>query len=337
MVALIRTLRPLNLGIILLTMLLLEYGLIAPLLKTLPFHEAGSSPFVTSRSHFGLLILSTLMIAGAGNIINDYFDLRADRVNKPDRVVIGRQVKRRVAMLTHFVLNVLGLLIGAWVSWRSGVWFVILFQVFAGGVLWFYSLYLKHEPLIGNLSIALITALIPLMLLLFEFIPLYQALGEGLFIPLRDAELSGKDPSSRLNLIIFWTLAYSCFAFVSTLIRELQKDLADMEGDRTVGARTLPLLLGAKRTKGIALGLIILFLAALGFGWASFLKDLPTLLYMLIGIGTPCFVSAVLLFYGSDEGSGYAKASIAMKLTMLMGILFPIFALAMGPEKIYIP
>ena len=336
MMALIRTLRPLNLGIILLTMLLLEYGLIAPLLKTLPFYEEGTSPFITSRVHFGLLTLSTLMIAGAGNIINDYFDLRADRINKPEKVLIGKRVKRRVAMLTHFILNVMGLLLGAWISWRTGVWFVLLFQLFAAGVLWFYSLYLKHEPLIGNISVALITAMIPLLILLFEFIPLYEALGKGLFFPVRDAELSGKDPGERLNLIIFWSLAYSCFAFISTLIREIQKDMADMEGDRRMGARTLPLLIGEKRAQGVVLGLTLLFLIALGMGWSFFLKELTTLCYILLGIGTPTLVSTALMFRG-DGASGYAKASNAMKTTMLMGILFPIFALIMGPESIYIP
>ncbi len=334
MLALIRTLRPLNLGIIVLTMLVLEYGLIAPILKTLPLPEEGGTPFVTTRVSYGFLIFSTVLIAAAGNIINDYFDLRADRVNKPEKVLIGKRVKRRVAMLTHFVLNVLGLLIGAWVSWRSGVWFVLLFQLFAAGVLWFYSVLLKQEPLIGNLSIALITGLIPLMLLIFEFIPLYEALGKGLFEAFRDAELTGKDPAGRLNLTIFWSLAYSIFAFITTLIREIQKDLADMEGDRKVGCRTLPLVMGEERARTLTAVLIFLFLGTIGFSWHYFLGDLPSLLYVLIGIGAPALISASLLYTGKGR-KGYELASNSMKWTMLMGILFPIFAMILGPEKIY--
>lgn len=334
MFSLIRTLRPLNLGIILLTMLVLEYGLIAPILRTLPFHEGSVHPFVTSRIQFALLILSTLLVAGAGNIINDYFDLRADRVNKPEKVLIGKHLERRTAMLTHFLLNSIAILIALWISWSTGVWFVLLLQIFAAGVLWFYSLYLKHQPLIGNLMIALITAMIPLLLLLFEFIPLYVAYGGELFADLRDAALSDQEPAARLQAVSYWCLAYSGFAFITTLIRELQKDLADLPGDRKVGSRTLPIVMGEKRTSNLTIGLILLFCSGSILSWYVFLGDLPSLLYILGAIGAPALGSAGSLLTDRNR-KGYERASDLMKLTMLMGILFPIFAYLLGPERIY--
>ncbi len=109
-----------------------------------------------------------------------------------------------------------------------------------------------------------------------------------------------------------------------------------MEGDRRVGSKTLPLTLGENRTRDLTSVLMILFLGSLLFCWYLFLKDLPTLLYILLGIGSPCIVGIALLYKG-ELNSRYRLASNCMKWTMLMGILFPIFALIMGPEKIYIP
>lgn len=336
MLALIRTLRPLNLLIIILTMGVLEYGLIAPILRSLPFHEAGGDPFANSRIDFAILIMATVLIAAAGNIINDYFDLRADRVNKPEKVLIGKRVKRRVAMLTHFVLNALALLLAGWVSWRSGVWSVLIFQLFAAAVLWFYSLYLKHRMLLGNLMIALITALIPFLPVLFEIPPLIRYYRSDIFGQVRDAIIGGEAPEEKLYLVLFWTLAYSAFAFITTLIREIQKDMADIEGDRKVGSQTLPIVIGEKRTRIFTGALIFLFLIGLAISWAFFLKDIPSLTYIIAGIGFPSLVSAFLLFSGNSRLS-YFRASTWMKGTMLMGILFPIFVNLVGLETIFFP
>ncbi len=336
MLALLRTLRPLNLLIVVLTMGVLEYGLIAPILHTLPFHDPGELPFATSRIDFALLILATVLIAAAGNIINDYFDLRADRINKPEKVLIGKKVKRRVAMLTHFALNALALLIAAWVSWRSGVWTILLLQLFAAAVLWFYSLYLKHRMLLGNLMIALITALIPFLLVLFEIPPLIRHYRSNLFGQVRDAIIQGGTPEDKLYIVLYWIIAYSAFAFITTLIREIQKDLADLEGDRKVGGRTLPIVIGEKRTRLFCGALILLFFLGIGVSWYIFLNDLPSLTYVLVGIGIPSLISAFLLFK-SDSRRSYVKASNWMKITMLMGILFPIFAHFIGPVSTLLP
>jgi 4-hydroxybenzoate polyprenyltransferase len=195
---------------------------------------------------------------------------------------------------------------------------------------------LKHEPLIGNLMIALITAMIPLLLLFFEFIPLYQAYGNELFAPFREAVLSQEDPAGRLNLIIFWILGYSCFAFITTLIREIQKDLADQPGDRKVGSRTLPIALGEKRTRILVAVLILLFLLGVGLAWGFFLQDTASLLYLIVLIGAPSIWSASLVLKDGGEDR-YERASDRMKWTMLMGILFPIFAHMIGPESIFFP
>lgn len=333
--ALLRTLRPLNLLIIVLTMLLLEYFLLAPILDPLPLGEEGTI-FITSRFHFALLILSTVLIAGAGNIINDYFDIRADRINKPEKSIIGKKLNRRTAMLVHFLFNGLALLIAAYISWRSGVWFVLLFQLFAAGVLWFYSVYLKHEPFVGNFMIALITAMIPILLLLFEFIPLYSALGGDLFDAFHRAAKGGQELAGRLKLGVFWILGYASFAFITTLIREIQKDLADQEGDERTGSRTMPVVMGERRTKSLTGGLFFLFFFALGFAWVIFLGDPYTLIYIFAGIALPAFISAFLM-YGNGSRKRFIQASNWMKLTMLMGILFTIFATQVAPEGAYLP
>ena len=169
---------------------------------------------VFSDFKFFLLSVSTVLIAAAGYIINDYYDIKIDFINKPDRVVIGKSITRRYAILFHSVLSGLGVLIGAYVSlWVGAVNIISIF------LLWLYSNLLKRLPFVGNLSVAFLTGLSLVL------VDLYFHSG---------------------NYMIY---IYANFAFFMTLIREIIKEMEDLKGDNSFGCKTLPIIWGIRKTK----------------------------------------------------------------------------------------
>jgi 4-hydroxybenzoate polyprenyltransferase len=193
MVAFLRLTRPLNLIIIVFTMVAMRYGVVQAYLDASStdlaamaqpsgatvFEKVPGNIFTHGFSGplFWLLVASTVLIAAGGNVINDYFDTRIDRVNKPEAVIVGRSVKRRVAMLGHLVLTGLGVLFGLFTAWKSGQPILVLVPIFAAGALWFYSTKLKRAFLLGNGLVAFLVALVPLTVGLYEIPALAQAYG----------------------------------------------------------------------------------------------------------------------------------------------------------------
>ncbi|HWA33810.1 MAG TPA: geranylgeranylglycerol-phosphate geranylgeranyltransferase [Cyclobacteriaceae bacterium] len=171
-----------------------------------------------------LLSVSTMIIAAAGYIINDYYDVKIDLINKPERVVIGKGMKRRYALFFHTILSVTGVVIGVALNWKIGI-----LNFFCAFLLWLYSNALKREPFVGNFAVALLTGLSILIINI-----LY--------------------PPMSIAIVI-----YALFAFFITLVREIIKDLEDLKGDDTFGCKTLPIVWGIRRTKAFIYILIILF------------------------------------------------------------------------------
>ena len=172
---------------------------------------------------FGLA-LSTMLVAAAGYVINDYYDIKIDLINKPDRVIIGKNIPRRYAILIHTILSVMGIAIGFWLDWRIGV-----INSFSAFLLWLYSNALKRLPFVGNFAVGLLTGIS-----VFVVNVLYPPL-------------------------MVLVAIYSLFAFFMTLVREIIKDLEDLKGDDTFGCRTLPIVWGIRRTKYFTYFLLVLF------------------------------------------------------------------------------
>ncbi len=274
-----RLIRVRNLLIILLTQYLTRILLIGPRDE---WHHILADP----RMH--ILSISTLFIAAAGYIINDYFDVKIDIVNKPERVIIGRYFKRRLAMGAHQFLNITGVFLGLLVS----KW-VFLVNVFCVTLLWFYSERLKKAPFIGNLVVSILTA--------------SSLLVVGIVYPW----------NRRLVLV------YALFSFFITLVREIIKDMEDVRGDQTHGARTLPIVWGMRRTKlflYVLIGgfIVILYLMAhtlsnVILGWLFTLLLLPIswLVYRLVY---------------SDTRREFSRLSSLCKLIMLLGLATMLWA-----------
>ena len=235
-----------------------------------------------------LLSFSTVCIAGAGYIINDYFDVKIDLVNKPERVIIGRYLKRRVALLAHQVLNVVGCLVGLYLS----KW-VFVVDVVSVTLLWFYSAQFKRQPLIGNVVISLLTALSLIVLAVY-----YRQNAEMLLI-------------------------YALFSFGISLLREIIKDMQDIRGDARFGCRTLPIVWGLRRTKYVLYGLIIGFVLTL-FLIASAPGNEPLGGVFLILLLPLAWLTYRLVRADTRRDFGYL--SNLCKLIMLLGILSMIWA-----------
>jgi 4-hydroxybenzoate polyprenyltransferase len=301
-----------NLLIIAFTQYAMRYLLMKPLLPSDTFElQFGDL-------QFALLVLSTMFIAAAGYIINDYFDTRTDLINKPSRVVVGVSISRKKAMILHAILNIIGVGIGVYLAFYVGIPALSLVFVFSTGLLWFYSTNYKKQFLVGNLTVAFLTGLVPLMVVLFEIPLLNREYGE---VMIRyDADF---------NYLFAWVSAFSFFAFITTLIREIIKDAEDLEGDNAYGMRTVPIVLGAFWTRFILVFLIAVTLFALLFLLFRYIffsvdpVDYFSLLYFSLFLVLPLILLAVQVLTARNK-RGYHRASTLIKLVMLSGILYSV-------------
>ncbi len=227
-----------------------------------------------------ILIISTLFIASAGYIINDYYDIKIDYVNKPDRVVIGKHIKRRQVLIIHSIFNFIGIALGAFVSW-----WVMGINMLATFLLWLYSNQLKRLPLWGNLTVSFLTGLSVFVVYLHYY--------------------------SNLESV----LMYASFAFFISLIREIIKDLEDMEGDEKFDCNTLPISIGATQTKKVIYGINILFSVVVFYVTENWQMFFPFFISLVIILGFLC----LKLFY-ADKKQDYAQLSSIAKVIMIIGI-----------------
>jgi len=234
-----------------------------------------------------VLSLSTVIIAAAGYIINDYYDVKIDLINKPERVVIGKDVARRYALLFHSLLSMIGVALGFLLGWKIGV-----INFFSAFLLWWYSNDLKRQPFIGNFVVALLTGLS-----IFLVNILYHV-------------------HSPLVTI------YALFAFAMTLVREIVKDAEDLKGDNTFGCKTLPIIWGVRKTKIFLYFLITLFFISV-IGINQLFEQLP-MYYFFTFLFAP-LVLLVIWLIRADTSKDFHKVSQWCKVIMLLGISSMIF------------
>jgi 4-hydroxybenzoate polyprenyltransferase len=299
-----------NLIIIVLLQFLLRYGLLIPILN-----HYGVSPEL-SHVRFGLLVLATMLLAASGYVINNYFDVSIDRINKPENVVVGREVHRRTALLLHVIFTITGVFIGLFLAYISRKENYALMFIIIPGLLWYYSTTLKKQMLIGNLTIALLTALVPFVVVSLEFATLARIHGNAIL------------QSEACSTAWFWTAGVAFFAFISTIMRELIKDMEDVEGDREAGCHTLPVEMGIDYSRTIVVILSIASIAAL---WLILLfvpqlrNSYITWGYFFLFLTVPYILLAFRTVRARTK-KDFAFISGLSKIIMLMGILFIIVA-----------
>lgn len=234
-----------------------------------------------------LLSSSTILIAAAGYIINDYYDIKIDYVNKPHKVVVGKLVKRRIVLFSHAALNVIGIAIGFYLNLYVGV-----INFVAGFMLWIYSNRLKRMPFIGNVVIASLAGLSILVVAIY-----YQ-----------------RNYSLLVN--------YAVFAFSINLVREVIKDMEDLRGDMRFGSKTLPIIWGLRRTKYFLYGLIILFVFTLFYLSNQLENHILNLFFLLLIVP---IIYLIYLLYRADSQRRFHQLSTFCKLLMLAGISSMVF------------
>ena len=292
-----------NLVFIIITQLLFYYCVYQPLLLYLPDFKI--------RNLYFLLILSSVFIAAAGYIINDYFDIQIDAVNKPNRMVVNKIIKRRWAIVWHLLLSSIGITISFYVSYKIKVWPIFIVNVLCVVALWFYSTHFKKQLLVGNLLIAALTAWVILVVYLFAGADIFSLKG-----------FDTSHPYLNVRKLFKFTLLYASFAFITTLIREVVKDLEDMEGDRKYDCNTMPIAWGVPASKVFVAVWIVVSLASLIgillYAWQSGWWFVAVYIFCLIVL--PLSYMLQKLFKASTTFD-YHFLSILIKIIMLAGIL----------------
>ncbi|MFP4019339.1 MAG: geranylgeranylglycerol-phosphate geranylgeranyltransferase [Bacteroidales bacterium] len=305
----LRLVRYPNLLIIILTQYAIRWGVVEPLLNVTGFELQLSS------LHFLLLVLSTVFITAAGYVINDYFDTHTDFLNRPRKVLVGTKIPRRTAIMLHIILSIIGTGLGIYVSFVIGIPLLGLVFLLITGILYFYSTTYKRQFLIGNFIVAILTGLVPLMVVLFEIPELNSAYWDILVA--RDI---------NFMFVFYWVLAFAFFAFVTNLMREIVKDAQDFEGDSAYGRNSLPVVMGVKTTKMVINFLAAITVALLWFVYASFLEfNVITTIYFSVFISIP-FLLVIYKTYQATTTIHFRRIGILLKIIMLFGILYAFIA-----------
>ena len=281
-----------------------------------PMFKTGIVGAVPSSPAFILLVISLLFIVAGGYVINDYFDVEIDKINKPDKLIVSRVFSENVTKFFYITLTFLGLLSGLLSSImilnsKFYLLFAILFLLVC--MLYSYSAYYKKKLIVGNLIVSVSVAFAVFLPWLFEI--LYLSNNTLILYAVGDT----------LMLTLPYVLIYTIFAFFVTMMREIIKDAEDFKGDFVTHCRTIPIVLGIKKMN-IILGFIVFLL------WAVILYYQMVLYYQhsyfalsimfIIWISLP--ISIIKLFNRKVE-IDYHSYSVFLKIIMLLGVLSMIF------------
>ena len=305
--AFLRLIRLQNLIFIALTQFLFYYCILLPLV------ESSGTEISLNEKRFFLLVIASVLIAAAGYIINDYFDVDIDQVNKPQKNVVDKILSRRWAILWHFTLSGIGVLLSLYISWTTRLWYIVIGNLACVLLLFGYSVSLKRKLLFGNVLISVLTAWVVLILCLSEFHVAFRA-------EIDPGWLVVQNKIMRLGFL------YAAFAFILSLIREAIKDMEDVKGDAKYGSRTMPIVWGINGTKiYVAVWMIVLlallvtiqvYVIRFHWWWA--------VAYTILLIILP-LVHLFLKLFNAITSSQFHYLSNIAKTVMLTGILSMIF------------
>lgn len=263
---------------------------------------------------FTISLLSTLLIAAAGYIINDYFDVKTDKINRPETVVIDVIIKRRWAMILHIIFNGVGLLLGLYLALKCHSLKLLTFQILSILLLWFYSTHFKKQLLVGNIVVSLLTATIPLMPMVYE----YYLIGG---IDSLTSFLIG----DFLKTLVIIVLGYSAFAFLTSFAREVIKDMEDYKGDIQTGCKTMPIVWGIITSKVVTFFVIVITIGLLLLASLKFYKEKQFIaVYFILSLVILPLIILLFQTIRAKTSKDFKMASLLLKFTMLFGIAFTV-------------
>jgi 4-hydroxybenzoate polyprenyltransferase len=270
---------------------------------------SGNSEKIRLTTHLFLcLVAASVCIAAAGYIINDYFDVNIDLINKPSKLIIGRFIKRRWAIIFHVSLSAIGLVLSIYIGWKLRNPFVPVFNFLAIAALWFYSTTFKKKLLLGNLLISLLTAWVILVITFSEY------------------RFQINPPGHLWKGLLKLSFVYAGFAFITSIVREAIKDMEDLQGDSKYGCTTMPIVWGLRVSKVFVAVWLVVMVSAIAailiyiiqLGWYS------AVVYAVIAVIIP-LLWIFRNLYGATTPEDFHRLSSGIKLVMLTGILSMLF------------
>ena len=286
---------------VLLTMVLTKYALIHSFIK-----KSYLSDF-----EFSILALSVLLITASGYVINDIYDIEADKINKPEKIFIDVSISKNNACKYYFLLTFLGISIGVYLSLKKQFPINSLYFTLTAIGLFSYSKYLKTKLLAGNFIVGFLIFLVIILVFDFEYIRDYNGHDFVYFLNLKNTNSLG---------FISTAFIYGLFSFIATLIREIIKDIEDINGDLKIKAKTLPIVIGRKRASKVAFFFTCILLIFLLIVLQLLIKE-----YIFLGYGIFFILLPLLYFmyklWFAETKKDFSKLSSLMKVIMLFGIL----------------
>jgi len=302
MIAYFRLIRPVNLLIMALTQYLVKYCIIGP------FMSVAGVDIQMSHVDFALFVFSNLLLAAAGYAINDYFDVDVDSVNKPDKNMLLEKIPRKHAVTFNIILNVIACIIGFYCAIKVGSFKLGFISVVISLVLYYYSLKYKRQFVTGNIVLALVAAYCVLSVWLFEFFAIKS--DPDAFIGMM----------RTFRIITVFAGGFAVFAFLTTFIREIIKDMEDIEGDNACGCHTIPIQKGMGFTKKMVAGLNGLTMLLLAAAQLLLYEHYPMLTWYLCVLQI-LFINLIIKILRSKSKSDYHFSSVYIKIIMVAGIL----------------
>ncbi|MEE9407525.1 MAG: geranylgeranylglycerol-phosphate geranylgeranyltransferase [Polaribacter sp.] len=276
---------------VLLTMILTKYALLEPIVH----------PKFLTNYQFLFFSISILFITAGGYIINDIFDVKTDKINKPDKVFITSKFSKKQGWIFYILLSLIGLVIGIYLSINRNSEPSIYIYILCVIGIFFYSYYFKKHSILGNLIVSFLCGITIFLNFLFHSEYTSRGVGSGI-------------------LVYYSILFYSSFAFLTTLIREIIKDIEDIDGDLKIKAKTLPILFGRKRASKIVFFFSAVLLISLVFVLKQLIIEPLFLGYGVIFILLPLGYFMYKLL-SAEKKKDFSKLSSLMKIIMLFGIL----------------
>jgi len=310
-IAFFKLIRATNLFIVALSISLFYFLILVPAHK----YKLYTTLLPFSNFEFVLFVLSVVLIAAAGNIINDYFDFELDKEYKPERPLPSGAFSLDAAMYMHSASAFAGIAIGFYLGYQSNNFKIGYTYIICTLMLYVYSAFLKKIPLAGNIVVSALTGFVFVLLMLFEV----QFLNTIYF----------ESAQYVLDLLLWQVKFYGGFAFLINLAREIVKDIEDREGDEQHQINTIAVQFGETFAKITAAIVLIILLAVLAFFMRGFVEAhaIKEFGYLTLTIVMPVLVSIVGLFLAKRREQ-YGQISLLLKVIMLLGILsIPVFYL----------
>lgn len=304
MIEYFKIIRPINLLIIVLTQCLLRFCIIDPL-----FSLENTSPALTYLN-FVILVFSTLFIAAGGYVINDLYNEETDTINKPEKQIVGNKISPKNAWNYYIFLTGAGLLSGFYLAFSVNYFTLGFIHVTVAIMLWYYSIRYQRLVFWGNFAIAVMSGMVVLIVWIFEF------------FALRNDPVVYVEVMKSLGKIHLFIVSYTIFAFLVSLLREILKDIEDIEGDLAAGFSTIPIKFGINKSKLIIKILIVSTMILLGTGqYFLYLNGFDLVFWYLMIAVQPILGYLFHTISKARKKEDFHFAGNTAKIVMVAGIL----------------